>query len=394
MKAAVNHELERNLTLLRYLKPDVLAFTGAVFVAYQLNVIGLTLAQVMIAQSVAAATIFLCEVPSGIVSDFFNRKSIFIIAEFCYLGSILLFAFAQNFYHIILMEVLFGIAYAAISGTDSAILYETLKELGREEEYTKYQGQFVSFFLYTIAIANIISGFAGELDLRIPIIACIPISMAQLVLACFLTEPLKTQKINHPNSIIHTIGSFKWLFKYRIVFSFILLGVFVGLGRKIVLHTFNPFMELLDIPILYWGVLLAIFNLTAALVTNYSHNIKKIFGIQSILISVIMIQIIVFFLMAKVHFLMAFIWPMIHFIIWPVSTVIINSVISEKTNKERRATVLSLSSFLNQSVQIILLPVFGYIADLYSLADMFLILAILFSVTGIYIYYTIGVNHE
>jgi hypothetical protein len=76
--------------------------------------------------------------------------------------------------------------------------------------------------------------------------------------------------------------------------------------------------------------------------------------------------------MAKIHFLFAFIWPMIHFVIWPVATVVINTEINDRVGTDKRATVLSLASFFAQSAQIVLLPVFGYFADLYTLEDMYL----------------------
>jgi MFS family permease len=372
----VNHKkLERNLLLLKFLKPDVLAFTGAVFVAYQLKVIGLSLGQVMLAQSVAAVTIFICEVPSGVLSDLINRRVTFIIAEVFYAGSVIVFAFAQSFFHVILMEILYGIAYATISGTDSAILYDTLKDLGREKEFTKYQGQYISFFLFTIAIANIASGFAGEIDLRIPILACIPIPIIQILLSLFLKEPSKQQNSENVNSLSHIFKAMKWLVEYRMVFYFVFLSIFVAVGRKMILHTFNPFMDLIDMPIKYWGILLAGFNLTAALFSKYTHIIHKKWGTQKTVFMIVTIQVLIFILMAKIHFILAFVWPMIHFIIWPVATVVINAEINDRTGTDKRATVLSLSSFLAQSVQILILPILGYFADLYSLENMYFLLA-------------------
>jgi MFS family permease len=394
MKEINQKKIEQNLILLKFLKPDVLAFTGAIFVAYQLKIIGLTLGQVMLVQSVGALTIFICEVPSGVISDLISRKLTFIFAEIFYTGSVIIFAFAQSFTHVIMMEILFGIAYATLSGTDSALLYDTLKGLNRENEFAKYQGQYISFFLFSIAIANIASGFVGEIDLRIPILACIPIPILQLLLSLFLKEPSKQQTSEEINSFKHTFNAMRWLVKYRMVFYFMLLSIFVALGRKIVLHTFNPFMELIEMPIKYWGILLAGFNLTAALASKYTHLIHKTWGTHKTVFIIVSFQISIFILMAKIHFLFAFIWPMVHFVIWPVATVVINTEINDRVGTDMRATVLSLSSFFAQSTQVVLLPVFGYFADLYTLEDMYLLLAGICFIYGFFIFFKIKFKND
>lgn len=374
--------LERNLSLLKFHRLDVLIFAGAIFIAYQMHTIGLTLTQILVGESVFALSILLFEIPTGVFSDLVSRKKTLLIAEVFLFFGVLIFALAQSFLHIIISQIVFGIALATISGTDSAFLFDTLKALGREDEHKKILGEITSFFLITIAVGQIIGGFLGTIDLRLPVLLSIPIPLIRIVLILFLTEPPRENFKNAPSPLSHTTSAIKWIFSSRIVGFLMFSSMVIALASKISIHTFNPYMEIINVPILYWGILMAGFNLLAAFIAKQTHFIGKKLGSMNSFIFIFIIWILGFILMAKVHIFLAFLWPLLHWVMRPFRDIFFSDEINKRTESSKRATVLSMTNFAGQSLQVIALPIFGYITDVWSLETTYLVMSGMLLVMG------------
>ena len=126
---------------------------------------GLSLTQVTLLDSAFWFTMVLTEIPTGAVADTLGRKHSQIIGMILATGAILLFGFAPNYPLLIFANSLWAFAITFISGADLAFFYDTLRELGREEEYPKYRGQLSAMVMATIAISSLLGGFLGEFSL-------------------------------------------------------------------------------------------------------------------------------------------------------------------------------------------------------------------------------------
>ena len=104
---------------------------------------GLTLGQFGILNGLWAVTIVLLEIPSGALADTIGRRKLLIFGAVCMLlemglllvapiggGTLLFVLFAFN-------RLLSGIAEAAVSGADEALVYDSLKAAGLEGEWGK-----------------------------------------------------------------------------------------------------------------------------------------------------------------------------------------------------------------------------------------------------------------
>ena len=80
-----------------------------------------------IIMSVFALMTLILEIPSGAIADIIGRKKTLIIARFCYIIEIFLIAFYDGFYIFLIAKVISGIGVSLSSGTDQALLYDTLK---------------------------------------------------------------------------------------------------------------------------------------------------------------------------------------------------------------------------------------------------------------------------
>ena len=102
---------------------------------------GLTLTEVMILQSVYSFSVALFEIPSGYIADIFGRKRTIVLSTiFTFIG-FLVFSFYGGFYAFAIAQVLVGIGGSLMSGSDSAIIYDTLLETNSKTTYTKIEGR-------------------------------------------------------------------------------------------------------------------------------------------------------------------------------------------------------------------------------------------------------------
>ena len=102
---------------------------------------GLTLEQFAILNMVWALTIVLAEVPSGALADLIGRKRLLVFASVLMMAEMTLLAVvpigpsALLFMVFLINRVFSGLAEAAASGADEALAYDSLKALGREDEW-------------------------------------------------------------------------------------------------------------------------------------------------------------------------------------------------------------------------------------------------------------------
>lgn len=81
------------------------------------------------------------EIPSGYLADLIGRKRTLILGVFALLCSFIATWFAHGFLSFILIFILLSASFSAFSGTEEAMLYDTLKELGEEKNMTKHNGR-------------------------------------------------------------------------------------------------------------------------------------------------------------------------------------------------------------------------------------------------------------
>ena len=79
-------------------------------------------------------TAVLAEVPTGAVADRLGRKASLALGVGCTAVAVLIFGLATSYEVVLVSYVAWAIGIAFFSGADQALLFESLKALGREDE--------------------------------------------------------------------------------------------------------------------------------------------------------------------------------------------------------------------------------------------------------------------
>src|SRR5690606_38711603 len=94
---------------------------------------GLTLAEVFYLQAVYAATIVLLEAPSGYFADVLGRRMALIVGAVAHGLGYRVLNFADDFFSLMVFEIILGVAMSLMSGADLALLYDSERALARED---------------------------------------------------------------------------------------------------------------------------------------------------------------------------------------------------------------------------------------------------------------------
>ena len=330
----------------------------------------LSTTEIMILQAVYSLTIAILEIPSGFFADSYGRKnSILISTFFSFIGYIILSTYS-GFNEYLIAEILLGIGGSLISGADSAIIYDTLIELDDEDSYTKIEGKNYAIGNFSEAIAGILGGFLALSSIYLPIYIQTFVIMLSIPIAFSLVEPKRTFKIaTSLNSILNIVKDtfihnkkLKW---------YIIYSSAMGMTTLSVAWFVQPFLSTIDMPLTYFGIIWAGLNIMAGLTSYYSYifNKSKLLIYISIYMSISLIclgfniSLFGLFFIALVYLLRGIITPHLR------------NLININTTSERRATVLSLRSFMIRLSFALTAPLLGYITDIYTINYVFFLLA-------------------
>ncbi|MEV4708447.1 MFS transporter [Actinoplanes sp. NPDC049316] len=147
-----------------------------------------------------------CEVPTGVVSDRLGRRGTMIAGAVVMVAAHAGYAAAPGYGLLLVAVVLEGAATALWSGNNESLLYDTLLEAGREEEFPRHAGRVNSMFQIALALAAAIGGaVAGAWSLRAVVVLSIGPQILCVLVAVLVREPRVTGPLE--STVLTHLGS-------------------------------------------------------------------------------------------------------------------------------------------------------------------------------------------
>jgi len=361
---------------------------GGMFFAVPIMVLfwqenGLSLTQVMLLQSMVSILTVALEVPTGYFADIHGRKKTLMIASFSGALAMFTYSLGHNIWHFIPAEIFFAFAMSFMSGTTSAFLYDTLQDLKRESEYKKIWGHALFLRLMALAGANALGGFIATYSYRYALYASVPFFLLMIPLTLTMQEPNRHKIIFKQGYTKELIKIIKNTFTENKKLTWILIysGTIFGFYSA-ALWLYQPYFELSGLKVAYFGLVFASFQFVAAISAKYAHKIEHKLGEKK---SLIMLTVLVagsYFLMSNFIYLFSFTFAYIQQFVRGFQKTVLTDYINKLTDSSIRATILSAQSFIGRLVYAIIIPVFGWIADVFTLIQALQILGITTLVAG------------
>ncbi|MCB1226732.1 MAG: MFS transporter [Verrucomicrobiales bacterium] len=141
--------------------------------------LGLSLSEFAGLNVLWAATIVLCEVPSGALADWLGRRRLVVAASWLMLGEMLTLCLMQPGHHdavlalFVVNRILSGLAEAAASGADEALAYDSFPAEDRARRWPEVMARLTRWSSIGFIIAAVSGGFlydaqaVGELFMRL-----------------------------------------------------------------------------------------------------------------------------------------------------------------------------------------------------------------------------------
>ena len=117
----------------------MMLFMPTIVLFFQEN--GLSLFDIMLIQAVYSVAIAVLEIPSGYVADLLGRKMAMVIGTFLGFLGILIYSMSYGFWGFLPAALAMGIGQSFVSGSDTALMYDSLLDMGRSKEFVKFEGR-------------------------------------------------------------------------------------------------------------------------------------------------------------------------------------------------------------------------------------------------------------
>ena len=327
------------------------------------------------------------EIPTGYLADSIGRKKTIILGVILNIIANLLMFVAYGFWPFAAITALLSLSFSCFSGTDDAIIYDSLREIGDEKSLLRISGKYLS----AARISKIFTPFIGALiaenltNFQFNILLFINSfsSFGALATSIRLTEPNRFVDVIEKELDIFK-DSIALVKRNPIITKIILNKTLVFIGDLVFFKIYQPLLINTGFSVFYLGALYLIFQSILTLVYWFPQKIKEKIGSLVIFRSVpIMALVCAIYIFAGANKWLIYIATMGILLLGSVRDPFFTEVVQNRLKSYNRATTTSVFNFFKSVFDIPLLFVSGLIATK-DAKDVLLVPILLFTIVIIF----------
>lgn len=378
----INRNKHNNSLSIKNVKVDYLfcsvsnfSLNSSVWVLY-LGFKGMSLGQVGLLEGIFHVTSFLFEVPTGAMADLLGRKRVLLLGRLLSVVSTLMMLFSNSFPMFALSFILSAASYNLNSGSEEALVYDSMKEAGREEEYLTVNGRLNFLIEVSQGTGTFVGGILSDISYTVTYLC----QMLKDVFAFFAGTLFEEPEYHEKEATISIKKHFyvcydvlksnaavrRILFYYPIVFSFHALTFFYGQQ-----HLSDMGMSKTQI---------ALIMLIAGIVSSFSALLSSFFArvlgarVKYVAAVIVAFSIFSFGFENSISAVLCFIaLNFANSLLYPIAS----GALNERIPSEQRATIISVDSMLFSMAMVVIFPVSGFLGDSIGLDKVFHVLGLL-----------------
>lgn len=316
-----------------------------------------------IAAATAAVTIFLVifDIPAGMLADKWSRKGVLAISALSLALASLVAGESHSLSVYIIGDLLYGLYLVTSSGTYQAIIYDSLHEEKRADQYSKINGRIYAMFLIGAGVGDAASGFlAHRFGYRgsylLTIIPCL--LNAAVILA--LHEPTFHKSLEKEN-LLHQIGRASLaVYKMKLARTLTVVFTLFAIIELFKLEFGQLYMFRYVTAAQVIGILWAIYSFAMALGSLIAHKFR------ARLTTLIVLSAVPLVLMSLIDNRSSLILFMVQAVAGAALLNQIETRIQENTPSAVRASVLSVISTLGRAIAVPASFILGWLFKNYN----------------------------
>lgn len=354
-------------------------FPMAIITLFWKDQIGLSLTEILLLQGLFSLAATLLEYPSGYVSDRLGYRFALSLAAALGVAGWIVYLFAGTFAGVLAAELLLGGSYAFVSGSDAALLYETLHATDQEHLYARLDGRMTGFAQGGEAAGALLAGVMYSAWSLLPFLLQVGVWLTAFLLARSLTEPPR-QESGSASHLAEAAAVVRFAFgESRYLRRALLLTAFLGLASFYPVWLIQPYMQQNGVPLAWFGPIWAGANLSVAACSLVSHRVQFHLGAQGMIWLFPVLVLAGYIGLGMTGGLWGFLFYFSLTAMRGLQGPMLRYRIQQQSPPGRRASVLSLKSLLFRLLFVLTAPLIGHLADGIGLEKTFLVLAGLFA---------------
>lgn len=338
--------------------------------AYALILLGrdLSLVEISTIESLVIATIFLAEIPTGVLADRVGRKWSIVISTILLMLAEFIFAFSTQYSQYLVIAVITGLGFAFSTGAAESLIYDSLPEANRDNMMKRVMGRYnsvgqIAFFLAPL-IGGVILGDLSPDRVRLAILLTVSALAVGSLVSLTLREPVTewhAERSSARKILGGGLGEIRGNRQLRkLVLVILLTTPFSG---AFITTLAPPFMAQNGVPPYWVALALSFGSLLAAFAQANAHRLERWLGGRWALVILILLPGVNYLLLAALVGALP-VWLLVTLMYGtndmkaPLLSGYQNALISSRT----RATVLSMISMVVSLFIAVVAPLYASIA--------------------------------
>lgn len=327
------------------------------------------LAQISLISVVSTAVMLLLQIPTGVFADIFGRKTSIIIGSVIRTLGNLSIVFWPGPLSIIAGEICYGIGTSFVSGANLALLYDSLKEAGREKEFLRIRTINQSISQVALIGSTFLAGYLFYIWNLLPFLVTAVAIFLTGVFSLFFYENVRVRDLQLEKKLYFekTVNGIKEIFKNKEISLISVFYILVG-G---VTWSWQVFFNQIYATSLGFSVtgkswLFAIIRFVNVIVIIRLLHLEKYLSKKNIYLAYPLLMIIA---AIPAIFPVKIIGTLLLFLLTFLSTsryIVLDQYVNEQYESKYRATALSTLNMFVSVAQIIIVFLSGQLLDRFN----------------------------
>ena len=362
-------------------------FYSAIIFLFLREVKGIAPAKVMYAESIYSLFLLLLQIPASILIERVGSRKALILGTTFATIQIVMMIFIDNFAFLIIAYFMCAFGNSIKDIARNTLLYESTKPCKGKNSFGNINAKGSSLSYALSATSSIITGFLFAINPYIPLILSSITSFLAVILA-YRFEEIKTEEKKNI-TISETIRDMKQGLHFaiksnRLKALFLFTSIFAGTLMMISTYEKSLLTDLQIAP-QYFGIIFAVLTLVQCFSVNYQNKIHNTFKNRTL--AFISIPIFLSFIIVgsivnmNLNFSFTIIMVMLAYVIhhffrgpyWILN----DRYITNFTNSENRAKILSANNFIKHIGEIVIKFLGGILLEYYTTGTAYLIIGVI-----------------